>query len=144
MEANELGDVTLLETATGRLSALEERRQGTPLRFGFKNNWLAIGENTAKVLDRLSCDLHLQDGQRPDGVVDDQLGAHGLERLRVADASVMPTVTSTNTNSPTIMIAERGAKLIGRAARRSRRSGQFCLRRRCSAPRRRQARNQGL
>jgi hypothetical protein len=95
LEANELGDVTLLETATGRLSALEEGRQATPLRFGFKNNWLAIGENTAKVLDRLSCDLHLPDGQRPDGVVDDQLGAHGLERLWVADASVMPTVTST-------------------------------------------------
>ena len=50
-------------------------------------------------------------------VVDDQLRVHGLERLRVIDASVMPTVTSTNTNAPTIMIAERGAELIRRAAR---------------------------
>jgi choline dehydrogenase len=50
-------------------------------------------------------------------VVDDQLRVHGLERLRVIDASVMPTVTSTNTNAPTIMIAERGAELIQRAAR---------------------------
>ena len=50
-------------------------------------------------------------------VVDDQLRVHGLERLRVIDASVMPTVTSTNTNAPTIMIAERGADLIRRAAR---------------------------
>ncbi len=57
-------------------------------------------------------------GQHAMAVVDDELRVHGLDGLRVIDASVMPAVTSTNTNAPTIMIAEKGAAMIKGAARR--------------------------
>jgi choline dehydrogenase len=58
-------------------------------------------------------------GQHAMSVLDDELRVHGIEGLRVIDASVMPAVTSTNTNAPTIMIAEKGAAIIKGAARQS-------------------------
>jgi choline dehydrogenase-like flavoprotein len=47
-----------------------------------------------------------------EAVVDSQLRVHGLERLRVVDASIMPVIPGGNTHAPTVMIAERGADLI--------------------------------
>jgi choline dehydrogenase len=45
-------------------------------------------------------------------VVDPHLRVHGLRNLRVADASVMPAITSGNTNAPAVMIAEKAVDLI--------------------------------
>ena len=51
-------------------------------------------------------------GEGPDAVVDSCLRVHGIDGLRVVDASVMPHVTNANTNAPTIMIAEKAADII--------------------------------
>ena len=56
-------------------------------------------------------------GSDPAAVVDDQLRVHGIDSLRVIDASIMPEITAGNTNAPTVMIAEKGAEFIRQARR---------------------------
>ena len=57
-------------------------------------------------------------GSDPMAVVDDRLRVHGIDALRVVDASIMPEITAGNTNAPTVMIAEQGAEFIRQARTR--------------------------
>ncbi|SDC28330.1 GMC family oxidoreductase [Belnapia rosea] len=75
---------------------------------------LAYARQTGTTVFHAACSCRM--GPDAMAVVDDQLRVHGLQGLRVIDASVMPAVTSTNTNAPTIMIAEKGAMLVRAAA----------------------------
>ncbi len=65
-----------------------------------------------------SCTCAMGRSGDPLAVTDPELRVQGISGLRVVDTSVMPFITSGNTNSPTIMIAERGAQLVREARRR--------------------------
>jgi len=76
--------------------------------------WLQWARETAQTTYHVigTCKM----GQDPLAVVDDRLRVHGLQALRVVDASIMPTMTSGNTNAAVIMIAEKAADMIKAAA----------------------------
>ena len=76
---------------------------------------LDYARRTGGTVFHASCSCRM--GPDAMSVVDDQLRVHRLQGLRVIDASVMPAVTTSNTNAPTIMIAEKGAVMIKAEAR---------------------------
>ncbi|MBW8785630.1 MAG: GMC family oxidoreductase N-terminal domain-containing protein [Novosphingobium sp.] len=91
------------------------RYQPDELRPGAE---LTSDEELERAVGRISTTIFHPVGTAAMGVVvDAELRVTGVERLRVIDASVMPTITSGNTNAPVMMIAEKGAELVLAAAR---------------------------
>ena len=89
----------------------EEYRPGVAVRES-KDLERAAGELGTTIFHPVgTCKM----GKDPMAVVDDELRVRGLDRVRVTDASVFPRITSGNTNAPTYVIAEKGARAILKA-----------------------------
>ena len=98
----------MLETKTFKKYEPEEYRPG--LHIKDDEELVKEGSNHTQTIFHPvgTCKM----GKDENSVVDEKLKVHGIENLRVVDASIMPNITSGNTNAPTIMIAEKGADLI--------------------------------
>lgn len=85
---------------------------GPLLQPGPKEDWAEFARTTTSSYHHGSGTCMMGPESDPMAVVDPRLRVHGIENLRVADASIMPTVTHANTNLTSIMIGERVAELI--------------------------------
>ena len=85
-------------------------RNHLPAQHSSDDDWLQYIAQSAECVYHPvgTCKMGTDEG----AVVDSQLRVRGVEKLRVADASVMPRISSGNTNAPTIMIAEKAADMI--------------------------------
>ena len=98
----------MLDTETFKKYETEEYRPG--LHIQDDEELVKAGSDYAQTIFHPvgTCKM----GNDDSSVVSDQLKVHGVSNLRVIDASIMPNITSGNTNAPTIMIAEKGADMI--------------------------------
>ena len=98
----------MLETVTFKKYEPEEYRPG--LHIQNDEELVRAGSDHAQTIFHPvgTCKM----GQDENAVVNDRLKVHGVENLRVVDASIMPNITSGNTNAPTIMIAEKASDMI--------------------------------
>ena len=93
----------MLETETFKKYEPEEYRPGINI-IDDEELVKAASEHSQTIFHPVgTCKMGIGD----EAVVNDKLSVHGLENLRVVDASIMPNITSGNTNAPTIMIAEK-------------------------------------
>ena len=97
IQTKPLSDIVLEETVPGQSIDSDEDLINYSKKM-IKTNWHPVG----------TCKM----GNDSLSVVDPELKVHGIRNLSVVDASVMPTITSGNTNAPTMMIAERAAEFI--------------------------------
>ena len=87
---------------------------------------LAAASQRAQTTFHPGCTCRMGPASDPSAVVDDQLKVHGLEGLRVVDASIMPRMISANLNASTMMIADKASDLITGSRRRRQRSCRIC------------------
>ena len=98
----------MLETKTFKKYEPEEYRPGINI-VNDEELVKAASEHSQTIFHPVgTCKMGIGD----EAVVNDKLSVHGLENLRVVDASIMPNITSGNTNAPTIMIAEKASDMI--------------------------------
>ena len=98
----------MLETDTFKKYEAEEYRPGVHIKDD-EELVKAGSDYTQTIFHPVgTCKMGIDDN----AVVSEKLKVHGIENLRVIDASIMPNITSGNTNAPTIMIAEKGADMI--------------------------------
>jgi len=98
----------MMETETFKKYEPEEYRPGTHITDD-EELVKAASEHAQTIFHPVgTCKM----GNNDEAVVNEKLKVHGIENLRVIDASIMPHITSGNTNAPTIMIAEKAADMI--------------------------------
>ncbi|CAH0750468.1 unnamed protein product [Diatraea saccharalis] len=102
-------NTTLFKSVNGEIVKVNIK-QCEGLEFGSRDYWKCYCLYMASTIYHPvgTCAM----GPKGKGVVDERLRVHDVKGLRVVDASIMPTITSGNTNAPTIMIAEKASDLI--------------------------------
>ncbi|MEC7243552.1 MAG: GMC oxidoreductase, partial [Pseudomonadota bacterium] len=87
-----------------------EERPGSIMES--KEELLAFARQTGNTVYHPACSCRMGPDPKTGDVVDSRLRVHGLRGVRIADASIMPIITSGNTHAPTVMIAEKAADMI--------------------------------